>query len=192
MGRWDPHADERLRAAAIELFTDLGYEQTSVAAIAERAGLTPRTFFRYFADKKEVLFNGSSHLQELMVGAIANAAAKATPMEAMAAALTAVADYFDEGRRTFARQRNAIVTANKELVERELIKLATLSSALAATLRARDVDEPDASIVAESGIAIFQVVFRRWVARGEKRSFNELVLESLGRWHALAAARPRR
>jgi AcrR family transcriptional regulator len=191
MARWDPDAEGRLRAAAIELFAELGYEQTSVAAIAERAGLTARTFFRYFSDKKEVLFHGSQDLQDLMVAAVANAPAKASPLEAIAAALIAVADYFDEGRRTFARQRHAVVAANADLFERELIKLSTLSSALAQALRSRGLDEPDAHLAADSCIAIFHGVFRRWVSRGEKRGFHELVMDSLGRWQALASSRLR-
>jgi AcrR family transcriptional regulator len=187
MARWDPHTEERLRAAAIELFADFGYEQTTVAAIAERAGLTSRTFFRYFADKKEVLFHGSSQLQELMVEALANAPATAGPIEAMAASLAAVAGYFDDGRRTFARQRHAIVAANSELYEREVMKLSTLSAALAVALCARGIAGPDAALLGESAIAIFHVTFRRWVARGERRSFRDLVWESLARWRALAA-----
>src|SRR5262249_2847821 len=157
------------------LFAELGYEQTSVAAIAERAGLTARTFFRYFSDKKEVLFHGSDHLQNLMVQAIADAPAKASPLEAIAAALAKAAGYFDEGRRTLARQRHAVITANADLFERELIKLSTLSAAVAQALRSRGMDDTGAHLVAECGIAIFHVAFRRWVARGEKRNFHELV-----------------
>lgn len=191
MARWEGDAEGRLRTAAMELFAELGYEQTSVAAIAERAGLTARTFFRYFSDKREVLFGGSQHLQDLMAGAIANAPAKAHAMQAVAAALEAAADFFDEGRRSFARQRHAIVAANPELYERELIKMSRLSSALAGALRARGVGEPDASLAAESAVAIFHVVFRRWAARGEKRDFHQLVAESMGRWQALAGTRLR-
>jgi AcrR family transcriptional regulator len=189
MGRWEADAEGRLRTAALELFAELGYEQTSVAAIAERAGVTARTFFRYFADKREVLFNGSQHLQEAMVAGIANAPAKANALEAVAAALIGASDFFDEGRRGFARQRHAVVAANAELFERELIKLSTLAKALADALRARGVDAGDAMLLAESGIAIFHVVFRRWVARGEKRGFHELMGETLQRWQALASLR---
>jgi hypothetical protein len=127
-----------------------------------------------------------------MVEAIASAPADASAMQALGAALVAVGDFFDDGRRTFARQRHAVIAANAELHERELMKLAALSAALASALRAREVDEEDASLVAECGIAIFHVVFRRWVARGEKRSFKDLALETLDRWQALAGARPRR
>src|ERR1700710_2273153 len=101
MGRWEPDAQGRFRAAAMELFGEIGYEQTTVAAIAERAGLTARTFFRNFADKREVLFNGSEQLQQLMLDALASAPAKATPIAAIAAALQAPMTFFTAERRPF-------------------------------------------------------------------------------------------
>src|ERR1700757_4850795 len=101
MARWEPDAESRFRAAAIELFGEIGYDQTTVAAIAERAGLTARTFFRYFADKREVLFNGSEHLQQTMVDALARASAEASAVDAIAAALTSAGDFFDDERRAF-------------------------------------------------------------------------------------------
>src|SRR3954462_8877153 len=87
MGRWEPDAEGRFRAAAIELFGEIGYEQTTVAAIAQRAGLTARTFFRYFSDKREVLFNGSERLQQAMADAVGNAPPAASAVDAVAAAL---------------------------------------------------------------------------------------------------------
>ncbi len=188
MGRWEPDAEGRFRQAAMELFGEIGYEQTTVAAIAERAGLTARTFFRYFADKREVLFNGSERLQESMAGALASAPADATPIAAIAAALQAPADFFSEERRPFSRLRNTVIAANAELHERELIKLAKLSAALAEGLRARGVAEPDASLAAEAGIAVFRVAFAQWVATSQRRGYPEIVGESLARLQALAAA----
>jgi AcrR family transcriptional regulator len=187
MGRWGPDAAGRFRAAAMELFGEIGYEQTTVAAIAERAGLTARTFFRYFADKREVLFSGSERLQQLMAGALARAPAAATPIEAVAAALTAPAEFFNDELRPFSRLRNTVIAANAELHERELIKLARLSAALAEALRARGVGEPDASLAAEAGIAVFRVAFAQWVAESEQRSYAEIVRGLLARLKALAA-----
>ena len=186
MGRWEPDAAGRFRQAAIELFGEIGYEQTTVAAIAERAGLTARTFFRYFADKREVLFTGSERLQEAMVGALASAPADATPIAAIAAALFAPDDFFSEERRPFSRLRNAVIAANPELHERELIKMARLAAALADGLRARGVVEPDASLVAEAGIAVFKVAFTQWVAAKERRGYREIAGASLARLRALA------
>jgi AcrR family transcriptional regulator len=186
MGRWEPDAEGRFRAAAMDLFVERGYEQTTVADIAERAGLTARTFFRYFADKREVLFNGSERLQQTMVDALADAPADATAIESVAAALGATAGFFADNRE-FARRRSAIITATTELHERELIKLATLSAALAKGLRARGAPEPDASLAAEAGIAVFRVAFATWVGKSEKRSFGVIVGKSLARLRELVA-----
>lgn len=185
MGRWEPDAEARFRTAAVELFGEMGYEQTTVAAIAQRAGLTARTFFRYFADKREVLFNGSAQLQALMVDALAQAPAEASAMEAIAAALIHAGAFFDDERRPFARLRNTVIAAHPDLRERELIKLATLSSALAQALRERGVAEPDASLAAEAGIAVFRVAFAQWVSESEQRSYDVIVNESLARLWAL-------
>jgi AcrR family transcriptional regulator len=189
MGRWEPDAPGRFRTAALELFGEIGYEQTTVAAIAERAGLTGRTFFRYFADKREVLFNGSEQLQAAMGAALASAPANAGALDAIAAALQAPAGFFSEERRPFSRLRNAVIAANGELHERELIKLARLSAALAEGLRARGVPEPDASLAAEAGIAVFRVAFAQWVAESERRGYAEIVGESLARLRTLAAVK---
>jgi AcrR family transcriptional regulator len=188
VGRWEPDAERRLRAAAIELFGEIGYEQTSVAAIAERAGLTARTFFRYFADKREVLFNGAEHLQQLMVDAVTQAPAAAPAVDAIAAALLIAGDVFDEDRRKFARLRSTIIAAHADLRERELIKLAGLSAALAQALRKRGVDELDATLAAEAGIAVFRVAFAQWVSKSEKRGYDVIVAESIARLKRLAAS----
>ncbi|MET0383141.1 MAG: helix-turn-helix domain-containing protein [Burkholderiaceae bacterium] len=187
MGRWEPDAEGRLRAAAIELFGEIGYEQTTVAAIAQRAGLTARTFFRHFADKREVLFNGSQWLQRKMADAVAHAPPGAAPIDATAAALASVGDFFDDERRPFARLRNAVIAANPELHERELTKMATLSAALAQALRARGVGEPDAGLLAEAGIAVFRIAFAQWVDESERRGYGEIVDESLARLRTLMA-----
>ena len=146
MGRWEPDARGRLEQAALALYGERGFEQTTVAEIAERAGLTERTFFRHFADKREVLFWGAGALQELLVSTVASAPDSAAPIDAVAAALEAAGALLQE-RREFARQRQAIIAANAELQERELIKLASLASALAERAaparRQRPGREPD-------------------------------------------------
>src|SRR5580700_9322679 len=138
MGRWEPDSRGRLERAALALFGERGFENTTVAEIAARAGLTERTFFRYFADKREVLFWGASSLQELLVDRLASAPDSAAPMDAVAVALEAVAVSF-EPRRDYARKRQAVIVAHAELQERELIKLASLASATADALRRRGV-----------------------------------------------------
>jgi len=151
------------------------------------AGLTPRTFFRYFDDKREVLFGGAEQLQQSMVDPLAQTPPQAPAFDAIGAALTKADDYFDEQRRPFARLRQAVIAANPHLHERELIKLATLSAALAHALRARGVREPDASLAAEAGIAVFRVAFSQWVEASERRGYGEIVNTSLGRLRALTA-----
>src|ERR1700731_1654675 len=116
MGRWQPDARARLQAAAMALYGERGYDQTTVAEIAERAGLTKRTFFRYFTDKREVLFWGSAVLQEEMVAAIEAAPAPTTALGLIGAALDAAAVRFEEVRE-FARPRHRIIASSPELRE---------------------------------------------------------------------------
>ena len=187
MGRWEPNAAGRLREAAMELYVERGYEQTTVTEIAERAGLTARTFFRYFADKREVLFAGSASLQAALVAALEGVPDAASPMEAIAAALDAAAAFLGEGRE-FSRKRQAVIAANAELRERELIKMASLSAALADGLRRRSVADPDASLAAEAGVVVFRVAFERWVTDPGKRDLSETMRESLHQLKALTSA----
>ena len=180
MGRWEPDAGDRFRAAAMALFNERGYAETTVADIAERAGLTRRTFFRHFADKREVLFEGSQRLQHLMVDALAAAPTEASAMEAVRAGLLATADFFGDDPG-YARQRNALIAAHAELHERELIKLATLSAALAEALRARGVPAADALLAGEAGIAVFRTAFALWLVETPPRGFGPVLQDSLAR-----------
>ena len=171
MSRWEPDARGRLERAALELYSERGFEQTTVAEIAARAGLTERTFFRHFADKREVLFGGAGSLQDLLVSTLASTPESVAPIDAVTAAFEA-AGVLLEDRRDYAGLRQAIIAANAELQERELVKLATLSAALAGTLRQRGVEEPAASLAAEAGVAIFKVAFARWVSGTDQRTFR--------------------
>lgn len=188
MGRWEPNARGRLEQAALELYGERGFEQTTVAEIAARAGLTERTFFRYFADKREVLFWGAGALQEFLVDAVAGAPDSAAPIDAVAAALEAAGSLFQE-RRESARQRQRIIAANPELRERELIKLATLAAAIAEVLRQRGASHPAATLTAEAGIAVFRVAFERWVDEGDQQDLLQLIRESLEELKAVTAGR---
>ncbi|MFE2054813.1 TetR/AcrR family transcriptional regulator [Streptomyces sp. NPDC059446] len=185
MGRWEPNARGRLAEAALELYSERGFEQTTVAEIARRAGLTERTYFRHYADKREVLFGGTE-LRDLLVGAVAGVPQDAAPIDALAVGLDAVSEMFDD-RREHARKRQAVITANAELQERELIKLDSLSTALAAALRERGVPEPAASLSAETGIAVFKVGFERWIAEGEERAMSLVMRDVLDELKTLAA-----
>jgi AcrR family transcriptional regulator len=187
MSRWEPNARGRLEQAAMELYRDHGFEQTTVTEIAERAGLTERTFFRYFADKREVLFSGSAMLQELLVTTVTAADASVSPMNAVTAALEAAAALL-QPRRAHSRQRQAVIAANPGLQERELIKLAALAAAIADALRRRGVKEPAASLTAEAGIAVFKIAFERWVSGPKQRDFPQLIRDSLEELKAVTTA----
>jgi AcrR family transcriptional regulator len=186
--RWEPNPRGRLEQAALELFGERGFEQTTVEDIATRAGLTKRTFFRHFSDKREVLFGGGDEFQQLFVDSLAGAPASAAPLEAIALTLETVGAAFRD-RREFARRRQLVIAANAELQERELVKLASVAAALADGLRERGVGEPGASLTAETAIAVFRNAFDRWVAAADHRDLPELIRESLDALRAVAAGR---
>ena len=187
MSRWKPDAQGRLMSAAIELFDEQGYEATTVAEIADRAGLTKRTFFRYFSDKREVLFSGSEELQRLWLEGLAAAPAQASPLAAVAAGLDPVAEMF-AGRHPFARLRAQIVEANSELQERELIKLQTLAAAIKSALVQRGVSVNAAILAAQAGVTVFHVAFARWVQQDDPSAFRRLMDESLEELRSVTAA----
>jgi AcrR family transcriptional regulator len=188
MSRWEPDARGRLEQAALALYGERGFEQTTVAEIAKRAGLTERTFFRHFADKREVLFWGAGVLQEYLVSTVASAPDSAAPIDAVAAAVEAAGALLQE-RRESARQRQAVIAANAELRERELIKLASLASALAGALRQRGVAEPAASLAAEAGIAVFRIGFERWITETSQADLPQLIRDSLDELKAVTAGK---
>jgi AcrR family transcriptional regulator len=188
MGRWEPDPRGRLALAAYELYEERGYESTTVAEIAERAGLTERTFFRHFADKREVLFDGSDALLGLFVDAIRDADPAVGPFEAVAASLYQAAGSF-HGREAFSRRRQRIIDSRPELQERELIKMDRIAAAIAAALRERGVAEPAASLSAQAGVGIFRTTFARWVDESNQRSFDDLVGEMIEGLRAVTAAR---
>jgi AcrR family transcriptional regulator len=189
MGRWQPNARGRLEQAAWELFAERGFDQTTVAEIAERAGLTERTFFRHFSDKREVLFSGSDELRELLVNTVAGAPGGLAPLDAAACGLDAVGGFLDDRRgREFARQRQNIVATNAELRERELIKLASWASALGDALRSRGVADPAASLTGEVAIGAFRIAFERWVDHSNRRGLRQLIGASLHELRAIAVA----
>jgi AcrR family transcriptional regulator len=178
MGRWEPNARGRLAQAALTLYAEQGFEQTTAAEIARHAGLTERTFFRHYADKREVLFYGSDSLRDLLVGAVAEAPASATALDAVSAALQ-VAGALVQENPELARLRYAVVSANAELRERELVKFAEFAAAIAGALRDRGIPEPVASLAAETGIAVYRVAFARWISEPGQRDLPRILRESV-------------
>lgn len=169
----------------MDLYIEHGFEQTTVAEIATRAGLTERTFFRYFADKREVLFWGSATLQELLVETLEGLPASLAPIDAVAAALNVIAEGFEE-RREFAFRRQSVITANPELQERELIKLASLTVATARALRSRGASELAANLSAHAGIAVFKVAFEQWVDDNGSSTLAQLITASFAELKSVA------
>ncbi|HEU5425395.1 MAG TPA: TetR family transcriptional regulator, partial [Actinocrinis sp.] len=180
----------RLELAALELYLERGFEQTTVAQIAERAGLAERTFFRHYADKREVLFGGSAELQEWLVNAVADTPADATPIDAVAIGLDAIGGALQD-RLEYARRRYRVIRANPDLLERELIKLAALTAALAEALERRGVSPLTANLAAEAGIAAFKIGFQRWIGAAEEQDLAALIRDSLDELRAVTAGRLR-
>ena len=186
MARWQPNALERLRAAAVELFEERGYDRTTVGDIAARADLTERTFFRYFTDKREVLFSGSEELEKLIVSGVASAPETMSALEVVVQALAASSPLF-ETRRAHARKRQALIAAHAELRERELIKSTKLALALVASLRARGVPQATAALLAQTGTTLFHNAFERWIEDGKKRDLAHHLQEALTELRLLTA-----
>ncbi len=169
MARWEPDARGRLGQAAMELYLEQGFDKTTVAEIAERAGLTERTFFRYFADKREVLFGGGDEFQASILAAISQVPHATPPLETVITGLASTGAMLDQ-RREFAQQRSALIDAHPDLREREVMKLNSVALAIAGLLRERGVREPAASLTAEAGVAVYKVAFERWVSDRKKKS----------------------
>jgi len=191
MARWEPDASGRLVEAAMQLYRERGFDRTTVADIAARAGLTERTFFRYFTDKREVLFSGSGVLQDFLVDNVARAPAAMPPIDAVARALAESGSFFEQ-RRDFARQRHALIVAHAELQERELIKFASLASAIGEALRRRGVPATAAGLAAEAGMTIFKLAFESWIGDGKKRDLGHHVRAAHAELEAVVAGARRR
>ena len=187
MSRWEPGARERLNGAALDLYAAKGFEETTVAEIAQAVGLTERTFFRYFADKREVLFAGSELLEQQFVDGATAAPKDATPIDVVRAAVAASAEFFPQERRAYSRKRAVIINANPPLMERELRKMSTLASALTNALRDRGIAEPTATLAAQSGVTVFRVAFAEWIAAGSERSFIDIEQDLFSELGAITA-----
>lgn len=168
MGRWQPDTQRRLQDAALELITEQGYRRTTAVEIADRAGVTERTFFRYFADKREVLFAGQDRLQHLIVDGLAAAPPDLAPLDAVVVGLIATTGWFDERRGT-ARARQDLIDCHPELHERELAKMAALSAAIAQALHARGTSGSESALAAAAGLAAFRLALAKWLADSDEQ-----------------------
>jgi AcrR family transcriptional regulator len=188
MGRWEPNARERLVRAALDLFTEQGYDATTVNEIAERAGgLTKTTFFRHFPDKREVLFAGQEIHSRLLADAIAAAPDSATPLQAVAAALDAVTATFTDDRREFSARLRTVIAGNSELQERAASKRAALAEAITDALHKRGVPDPAASLAAELGVRAFYRAFDHWADPANQQTLGGLARQTLDELRAAIA-----
>lgn len=165
------HCEER--DAALTLFAQQGLDGTTVAEIAATAGVSQRTFFRYFIDKREVIFWGQEKLEQGISDGISNSAAT-DPTSLLATALDAAATFFPDQRRPHSRRRRAVIDADPTLQERELLKFAALAEAVALAMRQHDVEPAEAAVAAQAAVAIFSLSFTIWIQDGEQRSMSEI------------------
>jgi len=167
MSRWEPGARDRLERAALDLFLERGFDQTTVPQITARAGLTTRTFFRHFADKREVLFAGEDEVPAIVADLIARAPASMGPMEVIMWGFQTIAPTMFQDRIDYLRKRRAVIDSNEGLRERELGKLANLSASIARGFRVRGVDDLHATLAAETAVTVFKVAVRRWIDQSD-------------------------
>jgi AcrR family transcriptional regulator len=194
VSRWAPDARERLEAAALDLFVENGYEETTVAQIADRAGLNRATFFRHFAEKREVLFGGEDVLAGLFADAIRAASPDATLADCLQAAFVAADVEMTPQQRAKAAQRVLVVAANSELQERGLLKHARIARSIAASLRERSADELTARLGADVGMLAFTIAVERWMQADNDEAFSFHAAAALSELQARAAgldSRPR-
>jgi AcrR family transcriptional regulator len=187
MPRWEPDARARLVEAALHLFSEQGYDRTTVAEIADRAGLTKSTFFRYFPDKREVLAAGQEVLSQLLTEGIASAPADATPLAAVAAGLERACGAMTPRNRELAPRVKAVIASSTELQERDALKQVGLAAAVANALRARGVPDRVAALAAELGGLAFKEAFAEWITADDDRSLAELARAALDELRTAAA-----
>jgi AcrR family transcriptional regulator len=187
MVRWEPGAAERLQKAALELFATRGFEQTTTMEIAESVGLTERTFFRHFSDKREVLFHGQQVLVDAFLAGVDAAPPDATPLEIVASSLQSAGSFFPDERRAYSRTRQSVIDQNPALQERERHKLASIATLVAEAMRRRGIGEVAATLAAESGATVFTIAFTQWIREGEQRSLTDIAAEVLRELRTLMA-----
>jgi len=162
MPRWESGGLRRLEQAALELFAERGFERTTVAEITRRAGLTERSFYRHFPDKREVLFAGGAELREHLLAELAQAPAGAPALQALLDAVRGAGAVFRP--REDVRRRSAVITDSPALRERELVKLADLSTDLSAAVVGRGTDRETAALAVATAMAVMQLAVARWLA----------------------------
>lgn len=183
MARWQPDAQERLQHAAMTLFLERGYDEVTVAEIADRAGLTRRTYFNYFADKREVLFSGAATFEREIIDAVLAAPAAVSSVDVVMGALGTVGAALTAWGEPV-RQRQRVVESATELRERELIKMDALVTALADALHQRGVERLTATLVAQVGVAVYRTAFQQWAESSGPRDLAPIMDDAIQRIRA--------
>jgi AcrR family transcriptional regulator len=184
MPRWEGDAAGRLARAALELFDERGFDRTTVAQIAKRAGLTERSFYRYFDDKREVLFGGGAELERHLARAVSEAPAAAGPLDALLAAVASATSVFRPKEYLLIRAR--VIDANPELRERDLRKMDTIHATLVSALRDRGADETTARIATDLAVSVWRIAAER-ALRGDDTTFAAEVAAAARRLRQVAA-----
>ncbi len=166
MPRSGEDARRRLQGAALELWSERGYERTTTAEIAARAGVTDRTFFRHFPDKREVLFDGAGEMRDALVRAVEAAPAALSPLKALQHAFAAVGPMLEQNRDHYA-VRERVIAQTPALQERQLAKMADLMGAVSAGLVARGLEEGRARLTTQAAMAAFAYATTAWTADSE-------------------------
>jgi len=192
VARWEPGATQRLVVAAVDLFTEQGYDATTVAQITERAGVTKSTFFRHFSDKREVLVAGQETLSRLLAEGIAEAPSGVGPLAAVAAGLEHASGEMGPASRDLGPRLKAAVAASAELQERDALKSVGMAAAMTTALLARGVDDPTAQLAAELGVLAFKRGYAHWSETrqddGDGTGLADHALTALRELHAAATS----
>jgi AcrR family transcriptional regulator len=189
MGRWEPDARGRLLRAALDLFAEKGYEATSAAEIAARAGLTKTTLFRQFADKREILFQGQESLVRVATEGVASAPVGAAPLELLESGVRALCDTHMVEQQGIGRQINTLIDASADLRERAAFKRASIATALADALAERLRDHRLAGVLADIGVRAYYDGFDTWIDTRRADPLWSVVSDELtALWDAIGAA----
>jgi AcrR family transcriptional regulator len=188
MSRWAPDAALRLEGAALELFAEQGYSATTVPQIAARADLTTRTFFRHFADKREVLFLREREFPTVVATLLAAAPPALTPLQlTMFGFETIAAQQFGLWRDSIAARRR-IIRSDEGLRERELLKSSMLSEAIRHALTEAGIANEEATLVAAFGVLVFDVSLGDWLEGPADRPLVDVLRATLTRMQRLVVA----
>jgi len=181
MGRWEGGASEKLSAAALELFAEQGFAETTVPQITARAGLTTRTFFRHFADKREVLYGWVEQLPAFVEGVMVDAPAHLDPLGVVESGLETIARSRLAGQHGYLKWHRSLVHTDASLQEREGQKNATLAEASRRAFERRGLDPIDAMVASHLAMTVFVVSLDRWLDLDTETDLPEIIRDTVAR-----------